>query len=74
MRVIAIGFLLALPLVPSSGIPWQLNGHIHFDSMMTIFCKSSRRTLLIPGHSTYTVEDWGMTLMRQLLLSDWDVL
>ncbi|EAQ84379.1 hypothetical protein CHGG_08393 [Chaetomium globosum CBS 148.51] len=36
-------------------------------------CKSSKRTLLIPGHTTYTAQQWGQVLMRQLFLSDWGV-
>lgn len=73
MRVIAIDFILALPAVPSEGSPWQIKDHKEFNAMMTVSCKASKRTLLIPGHSTYSAEDWGTTLLRQLLLSDWGV-
>jgi hypothetical protein len=73
MRVIAIDFIVGLPAAPADGSPWQLKGHKEFDTMMTVSCKSSKRTLLIPGHSTYTAEEWGHVLMRQLLLSDWGV-
>jgi hypothetical protein len=73
MRVIAMDFIVGLPAAPADGSPWQLKGHKEFDTMMTVSCKSSKRTLLIPGHSTYTAEEWGHVLMRQLLLSDWGV-
>ena len=41
--------------------------------MMTVSCKSSKRTLLLLGNSTYTAKEWGYVLTRQLLLSDWGI-
>ncbi|EAQ86812.1 hypothetical protein CHGG_08065 [Chaetomium globosum CBS 148.51] len=73
MRVIGIDFIVGLPTVPSEGSPWQLKGKVSFDSLLTVSCKSSKRTLLIPGHTTYTAQQWGQVLMRQLFLSDWGV-
>jgi hypothetical protein len=73
MRVIAMDFIVGLPSVSAEGSPWQLKGHNTFDSLMTVSCKSSKRTLLIPGHTKYTAQEWGHALMRQLLLSDWGV-
>ncbi len=73
MRVIAIDFIVGLPTVQAEGSPWQLAGHKTFDAMMTVSCKSSKRTLLLPGNSTYTAKEWGHVLTRQLLLSDWGI-
>ena len=73
MATIAIDFIVGLPEVPSAGSPWQLPGFIHFDQLITVTCKSTRRTMLIPGHRTYKAEDWAKALMRQILLSDWAI-
>lgn len=73
MRVIAIDFILGLPAVSSTGTPWHLPKYEKFDCMLTVSCKSSKRTLLIPGNIRYSAEEWGHVLMRQLLLSDWGV-
>ena len=73
MRVIAIDFIVGLPAVKAVGTPWQLENKPEYDTLLTVSCKSSKRTLLLPGHSTYTAEDWGRLLLRHLLLSDWGV-
>jgi len=71
-HTIAIDFILALPEIPAVG-PWILSGHDIYNAVLTCTCKSSRRTLLIPGHDTYTAEDWAVVLLRILLLTDWGV-
>ena len=54
MRVIAIDFIVGLPSVLADGTAWQTKGHDAFDALLTVSCKSSKRSLLIPGHTTYT--------------------
>ena len=71
MRVISIDFIVGLPTTAARGSAWQYGEYPDFDCLMTVSCKASKRTLLIPGHSIYPAEDWGKVLMRQLLLSDW---
>jgi hypothetical protein len=33
----------------------------------------SHKSLLIPGHDTYTAEDWASVLVRMLLLASWGI-
>jgi hypothetical protein len=73
MQVIAIDFIAGLPRVPSASTPWQLKGHEEYDNLLTATDKATKRSLLIPGHSTYSAEEWGTVFMRQLVLSDWGV-
>ncbi len=74
MRIIAMDFIVGLPAVPATGSAWQIPNHNSFNALLTVSYKSSKRSLLIPGHTTYTAQEWGRVLMRQLLLSDWGVL
>lgn len=71
MHTISLDFIVGLPEVPSVGTPWQLKGFDTFNALMPVTCKTSKHTLLIPGHTTYLAEQWGTVLGRQLLLSDW---
>ncbi|KAF3762855.1 hypothetical protein M406DRAFT_264434 [Cryphonectria parasitica EP155] len=48
-----------------------MKGFKAYNLLMPVTCKTSKRTLLIPGHSTYSAKQWGAVLGRQLLLSDW---
>ena len=73
MSTIAMDFIVGLPEVPSAGTPWQLPGYTHFDQLMIVTCKSTRRTMLIPGHQMYKAEDWAKVLIRQIQLSDWAI-
>ncbi|KAJ8106400.1 hypothetical protein ONZ43_g7077 [Nemania bipapillata] len=73
MKTIAIDFIVGLPVTPSSGTPWQLESFEQYDAMMTVTCATSKRSLLIPGHSTYTAEDWAASLARLILICDWGV-
>src|SRR5437667_3437836 len=63
--------LVTLPEVLAEGTPWALKGFPLFDQLLTLTCKSSKRTMLVPGHSMYSAEDWAAVVARQLLLSDW---
>ena len=54
--------------------PWCLDGHDSFNCLITNTCKFSHKTLLIPGHDTYTAKDWASILVRMLLLASWGIL
>lgn len=71
MHTITLDFITGLPPVSSVGSPWHIDGYDYFDALMPVTCKTSKRKLLIPGHSTYKASHWGMLLGRQILLSDW---
>lgn len=71
MRTIAMDFVVALPKVPSKGTPWAIDGFDEFDALLTVTCKTSKRTMIIPGHTTYKANHWAEVFTRQLLLSDW---
>lgn len=71
MHTITMDFVVVLPSVSLKGTLWHLEGYDTFDALMPVTCKTSKRSLLIPGHTTYTAKDWATVLTRQLLLSDW---
>lgn len=71
MHTIAIDFVTGLPSVLSAGTPWHLKGHDFFDSFMSVTDKTSKRRMIIPGHTKYTAEDWAAVLARQFLIADW---
>jgi hypothetical protein len=71
MHTIAMDFIVGLPRVPSAGTPWHHADFDCYDALLTVTCKSSKRTLLIPGHTEYTAEDWAEKLAAHLLLGDW---
>ncbi|KHE84316.1 hypothetical protein GE21DRAFT_1209022, partial [Neurospora crassa] len=48
-----------------------LPGYNFFDILILIFYYLFKRFRLIPGYSTYIIEDWGKILVRDLLLGDW---
>jgi len=60
-------FILALPVIPAVS-PWKLDGYDSFDYLMTQTCKVSKKSLLIPGHSIYTAEDWAKICVTMWLL------
>lgn len=71
MHTIAMDFIVGLPLVPSANTPWQHKGFNAYNALLTVTCKSSKRSLLLPGHESYTAEDWAQVLGTHLLLADW---
>ena len=71
MHTITMDFITGLPTVASEGTPWPLKGFDAYNALLTVTCKSSKRSLLIPGHEKYTAARWGAVLGRQLLLADW---
>lgn len=72
MHTITIDFIVGLPENPVNGTPWDLgNGFSHFNALLTVTDKSSKRRSLIPGNEKYTAEDWANALARQMLMADW---
>jgi hypothetical protein len=62
-HTITMDFILALPEIDAVS-PWLLDRYDTFNCLMTNTCKFSHKTLLIPGHDTYTAEDWASILVR----------
>lgn len=71
MYTLCMEFVTTLPNVSSVGTPWALPGHDEFDAIMPVTCKTSKRTLLLPGHTTYTAANWAEILCRHLMMADW---
>ena len=71
MHTITMDFITGLPAVPSEGTPWHNKSFDAFNALLTVTCKTSKRSLLIPGHDKYTARDWAQQLGTQLLLGDW---
>ena len=57
IRVIAIDFIVGLPVIKVAGTLWQLDNKLEYDTLLTVSCKLSKRTLLLPGHSIYSTKD-----------------
>lgn len=51
-----------------------MKGFPKFNCLLPVTDKSSKRTILIPGHTKYKAEYWGDLLVRELMLSDWGIL
>ena len=73
IRVIAIDFIIGLPTVKVAGTLQQLENKPKYNTLLIVSCKSSKCTLLLLGHSIYTIEDQGRLLLQYLLLSDWGI-
>lgn len=72
MHTVAIDFVVGLPEVPSKGTPWDLGGkHTTFNAFMSTTDKTSKRRMILPGHTSYTAVDWATVFARYLLLADW---
>ncbi len=71
MHTLTMDFITGLPTVPSTGTPWHYGKLEAFNALLTVTCKTSKRSLLLPGHEKYTAQDWGEVLGRHLLLGDW---
>ncbi|KAL8366740.1 hypothetical protein RB595_010549 [Gaeumannomyces hyphopodioides] len=74
IRLITMDFVTALPTVSSIGTPWALGSegkYAAYDAFLTVTCKSSKRSMVLPGNERYTASDWGTVLGRHLLLGDW---
>lgn len=50
-----------------------MEGHNTLDMVCTVTCKSSKKTLLLVGHSTYTAAEWAKVLIRMLHICDWGI-
>ncbi|KAL8377036.1 hypothetical protein RB595_007933 [Gaeumannomyces hyphopodioides] len=64
MSVIAMDFITGLPVVPSLGTPWANKGFDSYNALLTVTDKTSKRTLLIPGHDEYKAKHWAEQLGR----------
>jgi len=71
MHTITMDFIVGLPFASSAGTPWHRENFESLNALLTITCKSSKRSLLIPGHEAYTAENWAEVAGAQLLLADW---
>lgn len=70
-ETIAMDFITDMPLVPAKGTFWALPQYEMLNSLCTITCKASRKTLLIAGHTEYTAKDWATVILRMLHFADW---
>ena len=70
-ETIAMDFVTHLPEVPAAGTFWALPGHEFLDTLCTITCKLSKKTLLIAGNKNYTAEEWATVILRVLCMCDW---
>lgn len=43
------------------------------DALLTVTCKWTRKTMLIPGSTRYSAEQWAQVFLRSLLLYDWGI-
>jgi hypothetical protein len=68
---IAMDFILGMPEVPAEATPWHIEGFPIFNACMTVTDKFTKASLIIPGHSKYTAEDWATSLLRMLRLANW---
>jgi hypothetical protein len=72
-HTVGIDFILGLPTIPAVN-PWRLDHNPQeFDCMMTVTCKFSKRPLLIPGHTTYTADEWAEVFLRSLQMAEWGI-
>jgi hypothetical protein len=54
--IIIIDFIVALLSIPAV-TPWSIAEYDIFNAILTVTYKGSKRSLLIPGHDTYTAEN-----------------
>jgi hypothetical protein len=66
-------FIVGMPTVAAQNTFWALPGHDHLDTICTVSCKFSKKTILIAGHSTYTAKGWATVFLRMLHLCDWGI-
>ncbi len=71
MYIIIVDFIMGLSSVSFQGILWSVMIHNSYNSLFMVINKSSKCMLLISGHVTYSVSDWGLVFGRHLLLGDW---
>lgn len=70
-HTVTLDFIVGLPQVSSKNTFWSMPGHDTFDALLTITCKFTKKVILIPGHTTYTAEEWATITWRVLILLDW---
>ena len=74
IQVIAIDFIVGLPAIKVASTPQQLENKPEYNTLFIVSCKLLKRTLLLPGHSTYSAKDQGRLLLQHLLLSNQGIL
>lgn len=70
--MIAMDFIMALLIIPVV-TPWKIDGYNFFDYIIIQSCKASKKSLLIPGYSIYTAENWAIICVTLWLLLDWGI-
>lgn len=71
MQSISMDFITNMPPTSSKGSPWAIEGFDYFDQLCNTLCMTSKRALLVPGHSTYDAHHWAGAISRLLLIADW---
>lgn len=71
MSTISVDFIVGLPSTPAADTTWKMPDHDKFDSLLTVTCHSTKRTLLIPGNAKYSAQEWATILARMFHVADW---
>lgn len=70
---VAMDFIVGLPDEAPRSF-WRLPDCSHpLDALLTTTCKWSRKSLLIPGSTHYTAQQWATVFLRMALLTDWGI-
>lgn len=59
-HALTIDLVVALPVSPDG-----------YDAFMSVTCKLTKRTTLIPGKITWTAQQWAKALLTRLQIADW---
>lgn len=70
-HTITLDLITDMPEVKSKDTFWSISGWEILNCLMTVSCKFSKKTLLIPGSVTYTAKEWAIVLLRALEYADW---
>ena len=73
IQVIAIDFIVGLPAIKAASTLQQLENKPEYNTLLIVSYKSSKYTLLLPGHLIYSTKDQGRLLLQYLLLSNQDI-
>ena len=65
-HTVAIDFIVALPACNAPACN-------DYDALMTVTCKSTKRSLLIPGGETWNAGDWANAFITSLVGHDWGI-
>lgn len=75
-HAIPMEFVMDLPEVPASNIPWDMPRVSFFDPFMSVTGKYSKASIIIPGKKVYKASDLGRdpaahALSHQLVIPKW---